>query len=493
MRNPSYEKEVQQLLAGLPAEGQPAFLHLLSCAECRDEALVRLLERTEGRRVVPAPCQGQSFEIEVLEWLHHGSPDAEELRGELLRLKPKRRTEVVREARFHRLDLLGLLVEASRELLPRAPEQAEEAALLAIDLGAWLPDGQDQRVLAMLLSRAWYLAGMARQILRRDADTAEMCFNEEAFYLTVPFESSDRPRFCQAQGVLRWQRGRLEEAAALLRRSAESFASQGLSDEEGVSLLLLGLLLTEQGDSERAAGPLLRGRVLISTERRLALAARAEAALALCQADLGQERRARRTLEESRCLRGRTQAQDARELSWIAWMEAKAAALLGDPEALALLDAVRRQVLADGLLPEAILVSLDLGLELIKAGETKGIRLLEAEARDGSRRPAGSAPRPPRVSPARQGRPPRGPQTARERTRLVSMADVPVQRRPPGSLGPVHTLLQRSARIRRPAPSRRGQRGSIMTEGETRRGLQCVCRDLGACLESLRNSNAASR
>lgn len=377
MRNPLHKDEMQRLVTSLPAAQEPFLLHVLTCPVCRDLAVVELFQERTGGAVgpYPTPCEVITFSRDLFERLGKRDQEIEALAVELLALDSESQLQSARQdTRFHRLELISLLLETSLTRAPREPEGAEGIALLAAGILNCLHGQEESRVLNMLASRAWCIAGGARRL--RGDPGAEDAFGNAGSFLASPFESSDRGRYCRALALLRWEKGRLEEAAALLRHGAESFVMLGLVEEEAVCLALLGLLFIEQGDPSRALGPLQRSRMVTDPARLPWLALRSGLALAFCLADLGQARRAGKVLEES--LQLRELVKNPRELLASSWMEARIGARLGTPEAREMLEALRRKLAAENLFPESVLASLDLALLLARLDQPAGIaRLIE--------------------------------------------------------------------------------------------------------------------
>lgn len=71
------------------------------------------------------------------------------------------------------------------------------------------------------MSPSWHeqearaLRGNALRI-RGELEKAAAAFSQAASYLAWPFESAVRAAYCRALSLLRWEQGRLDEAAALL-------------------------------------------------------------------------------------------------------------------------------------------------------------------------------------------------------------------------------------------------------------------------------------
>ena len=289
--------------------------------------------------------------------------EAESLFAELLALPPERRMKALKKPRFHKPAFVELLLEKSRETQLASPEQAEALALMAASLTVQLhkPE-EDGALIAVFMARAHCLVGNARRLLGSEAD-AEIAFGNTAYFLARSTVSCDRAFYCRALAVLRWEQGRIDEAAALLLRAAEIFEENGALAEEGTCLALAGLLYTEEGDPERALGPLRKARVDMPSGCRPWLSVRSRLALSLALADLGHLGRSRWMRQEAWKLypllvspEDQFQAQ---------WLEARICIRLGAwQEAFDLLDGVRARFFADRRLPEAGLATLDLALLL---------------------------------------------------------------------------------------------------------------------------------
>jgi tetratricopeptide (TPR) repeat protein len=173
--------------------------------------------------------------------------------------------------------------------------------------------------------------------------------------------------FCRVLGLLRWEQGRLDEAAALLRQSARAFSEQCLPEEEGASLILVGLLSLERNETEMAIRLLQTGRAACDPEARPWLTVRAGLSLAQALAEIGHGTRAAGVLNETRWHYAR--APEESEQLTIYWLEGKVCARLGRrDEAENLLAAVRLQFLAERRLAETLLSSLDLAVLLVEEG-----------------------------------------------------------------------------------------------------------------------------
>jgi hypothetical protein len=301
--------------------------------------------------------------------------EGESLFAELLAHPPEQRMKALHKARFRKPAFVELLLEKSREAQLVNPEQAEALALMAASVTVQLhKPNEDGALIAVFMARAHCLTGNARRLLGSEAD-AEIAFGNTAYFLARSSISCDRAFYCRALAVLRWEQGRVDEAAALLSHAAGIFEENGALGEEGTCLALAGLLYTEEGDAGRALGPLRKARLEMSAPCRPWLSVRSRLALALALADLGHLGRARWMRQEAWQLYSLPSA--AEEQFRAHWLEGRICIRLGAwQEAFDLLDGVRARFTADRLLPEATLATLDLALLLAQSKRTPEIGAL---------------------------------------------------------------------------------------------------------------------
>ncbi|HVT58232.1 MAG TPA: hypothetical protein VHR45_07515, partial [Thermoanaerobaculia bacterium] len=202
----------------------------------------------------------------------------------------------------------------------------------------------------------------------------------------VALDDELRAYLCLCLGKLRWQQRRTDEAAALLGRAAKIYGVYQDAPGEGACAALLGFLTLEAVEPERALGALRRALRLLELETKPDLFIRSTLALSFCHAVEGRPREAARLLAFARQARAERAAavppSVAQPLSPTGeevaadWWEARIAARLGDRQhGRALLDAVRRRLLAEGSLVEAALASLDLVMLRLAAGSAPAIDL----------------------------------------------------------------------------------------------------------------------
>jgi tetratricopeptide (TPR) repeat protein len=223
--------------------------------------------------------------------------------------------------------------------------------------------------------RALCLAGIARRLLG-DFQKAEAAFERAG---CLPVSPSGRGFFSRALGVLRWDQGRSEEAAALFHHAQRRYAEAQEVGEEAASLALLGMLHVDDGEPWRAARFLREASQGLDAKRRPWLAIQCCLGLAYCSACAGEVEKAREA---------RRKAWSSGDHLWeeeellSRWLEGRVAGRCGDAEeATDLLSSVRRSEIEKGRLPEATFVTVDLALSLTEIGRSAEISQLIEELR----------------------------------------------------------------------------------------------------------------
>jgi hypothetical protein len=294
------------------------------------------------------------------------------LAGELVALDDEERRLVLKEQRFHRADLVDELVDQAGSALPESPARGEELARLAQDLALHLPDpleaGEGQARAACRLAHARRLAG--------DHAGAAQLLSAVSLYQG---EGEVEGEVCRALALLRWEEGRLEEAAALLTRAAAVWALEESSHEEAACQVLWALLLIEEGRAKDVV-PLLREELPALVDTWLTLYGSLGFALGL--AEQGLEDRARAVRAEGAALVRRAPVG---AYLYALWLEGEIAASLSETAvAVSLFEDLRREALTAGLAVEASIATLALAsLDLEGgAGSAPGeARAAELEAR----------------------------------------------------------------------------------------------------------------
>lgn len=354
MRHILNKEEAGKLLVTSP-EDWPVVQHVLDCPECLDLTLAELVTKANKGELPPAPRRGSRPRGEA--WT---------LMKELLQAPYPQQSVATIDPRFHRADVVDLLLSQGEKALGGpTPAKAVNVARLAQWLAAATKPGEaDSRA---RLVRAYCLEANGCR-LTGAFSTAERALDDAALFL--PGGSKERGPYCQALALLRWEQGKVDEAAALLRHGAKAYGEAGRRTEEGISLAQLGFLYMELGEIEKAPGPLVRGMLWAGEAASAALRVKGGLSFALCLAALGKVDKARHLLEQTWLQYPHLLPVDKVEAQWL---EGRVAARLGAfAEAEKLLDSARRSLLTGHRPAEAALASLDLSalfLELDRAAE----------------------------------------------------------------------------------------------------------------------------
>ncbi|MFL6197828.1 MAG: hypothetical protein ACJ76J_01510 [Thermoanaerobaculia bacterium] len=354
LEHPFPEGGARELMAALPAEAARSLLHVLECPSCQDAALGDLADALETRPDDPPADPVLRQETEAL-------------LTELLAIPAKEREQaILQDRRFHRLDLLDLVLEEGEAKQGRGPGQSTNLAALAVWLGGVVEP--DARGLRPRLVRGFCLDATARRLAGK-LGAADDALDNASFFLTG--EPEDLGLYCRALGLLRWEQGRLHHAAALLRHGAQAWGEVRRRKEQGVCLILLGLVYLEAEQLAKAPGPLFRGLVSQRGQSPTRLSAQGSLSLALCLAMGGKEEEARKVRELAWQLHVMPKPSEQAEVTWL---DGRIAAYLGEPgTAERLLDTARVQLLAARRVVDAGLASLDLAA--VYAGAGQGARI----------------------------------------------------------------------------------------------------------------------
>ncbi|HVG07694.1 MAG TPA: hypothetical protein VNM67_08310, partial [Thermoanaerobaculia bacterium] len=293
--------------------------------------------------------------------------EAERLVAELLATPAKEREHLVlQDRRFHRLDLLDLILEMGEAAQARDLPKTTNLAALAVWVGSLVKP--DAKGLRPRLLRAFCLDATSRRLAGK-LPAADDALDNASWFLTG--EPEDLGVYCRTLALLRWEQGRLHDAAALLRHGAQAYGEIKSRKEQGVCLILLGLVYLEAGSLERAPGPLFRGLVSLKGEPASRLSAQGSLSLALCLAMGGKEEEARVTRERAWQFYVLPEPFEQAEVSWL---DGRVAACLGEAEdAVRRLDLARVQLLAARRVTDAALATLDLAAVYAETG--RGTRI----------------------------------------------------------------------------------------------------------------------
>jgi uncharacterized protein YbaR (Trm112 family) len=366
------------LLDSLSGTQEYALLHVLTCSTCRAAAEQQLAEDLDLTAEKMASVYADLWQrlTDNIPWMLDQAiqrrQDAGHLLAELLSHSPEDRAGALDDPRFQSLELLELALEESWKAQPRDLETSDSLACLAGPLTGHLRGQLGDTIASLYYTRVTLLRANVFRLAPPPVPTAgqsvltqaEDLLRSATHFLAWPFKSWDRAAYCRTLGLIRWEQGALDEAAALLHHAARGFADDGFASEEAASHALLGLLALDQHQPATAAAFLQRSLSSLVPAARPWLAVRAGLSLALALVDLGHAERARATYQEFS--RHYADVSDAAEHVRLLWLEAKLLLRLDRAaEAESLLAGVRRKLIAEPSFAEAVLCSLDHALVLL--------------------------------------------------------------------------------------------------------------------------------
>ncbi len=160
------------------------------------------------------------------------------------------------DLRFHRRDLLDLLLAQSRDAQLTSPDMAASLADLAIGIAVRIADDPDTSSSALV--RAHCLSANAYRLARLP-DLAESALSNILEFLNpIPgYEEAYRAHYCRTLALVRWDQGRLDEALGLLRQAEGLFHCANERTEQLACVFLTALLCDEMGDSDGALATML--------------------------------------------------------------------------------------------------------------------------------------------------------------------------------------------------------------------------------------------
>lgn len=236
------------------------------------------------------------------------------------------------------------------------------------------------RNMALLLRALWVIL-RSRRVQRRLAEAEETVHQATPFLGALPGVTEDRALLLGGVAQLRWSERRLDEAAALFSQAGRVCGEFGASQGQAAYRAQAGFVLVEIDDPRRARDELTLAHAHIDARLAPALAARIALILAWCCLATGRAEAAAERLSAARALY--QQASSAGEGLLRRWWEARIAAFDGrTAEADADLDAVRRDLLAAGSVPEAARCTLDLLTLRIEAERLESLSQLGPDLLD---------------------------------------------------------------------------------------------------------------
>lgn len=265
------------------------------------------------------------------------------------------RSHLLSQTRFRSESVAEILLERGEQ------EQLRDSCLAAslLDLAGSLIELLPARESRLGFKAAILLANALR--LSRTFDSAEAALLRALPHLE---QSHERASYARTLGLLRWDQGRLEEAAGLLTFAASLYSRSKLRRELTTSQLLLGLVHADSADHHSAI-PLL-DPPFFRSESRPWLCARARFTLAFClnSVDLipggGHGPAAVAVFSEGETFLQKI--EDPNEITWLQLLGARARARIGflQEDATRALERSRTTFYEQGRLTEYLLCSLDL-------------------------------------------------------------------------------------------------------------------------------------
>jgi tetratricopeptide (TPR) repeat protein len=228
-------------------ESVPSLRSVVGCivTDSLDPAIRDLLRAAEQEAPAPLAAAGELDPMEVsamslpmsrlarelqrrIAEHQREAQEAEELYAELMVIEAEQLVPIFEDPRFRRAALVEKLLEASRDALPDGPQRAEELAALASALAVYLSDADEA---AEGRVRAACRRADARR-LAGDRAGAERALGEATLHSG---DTGAQAELCRALGLLRWEEGRIDEAAALLERAAALWAEEEVTHEESAA------------------------------------------------------------------------------------------------------------------------------------------------------------------------------------------------------------------------------------------------------------------
>jgi hypothetical protein len=278
------------------------------------------------------------------------------------------------DERFCNRDLFEHLLEICHQSLPFEASQGFEVSVVALELGRLLSERSPDCATVETLCRALCLGSHARRLIGKP-ELAELLLMRAAYLAEDP---ASLGFFCRSYALLRWDQGRMEEAAALLEQGRRRYRELGDTREVSACDALLGLLFHETGELARAEIALRRARPGLDSRSHPWLASQVHLSLARCLGLAGRKAEARALREGAWSLYRCTPMEEA--TCTLLWLEAQVAEAVGDLEdAETLFRTVRRKFIARGCLPEATLTTVQLAVVLAFQGRGEETPALTAE------------------------------------------------------------------------------------------------------------------
>lgn len=260
----------------LPGDQGRLLRHIQDCPSCRRKLEEREpAGRGEGNVLAwrpPEPAVSRAVDGALaglrsrVQAVARERAEAPALLSELLGHRAERQEILVRNSRrFRSLALCGLLLQRSHEVSVDDPAQGEHLASLALRLADLLDGGwHGERVLADTRGRCWMLIGNARRIADDLPGAEEALLQAEDDLDRGTGDLTEKAQLLVYKAFLRQAQHRLDEAAALFRRTVSIFLSAGEPLQAAESIVELALVEQDRGEPERAIQILARANTLMA-------------------------------------------------------------------------------------------------------------------------------------------------------------------------------------------------------------------------------------
>ncbi|HKI06263.1 MAG TPA: tetratricopeptide repeat protein [Thermoanaerobaculia bacterium] len=273
---------IQELFSASGEDDQAVLDHVIRCGRCQRRARSLLHAKPDPLvdKVVwldlrlPQPAD-HTFAVErslarassLLAFYEEEKAEAVGLLPELLEHPAGRRCWILRNhRRFQTWGLFELLLERSRDQSFQDAAQAEEMALLALEIPDRLEDFDDER-LEDMRARALACVGNARRV-QSDLRGAEEAFSVAFSHLSRGTrDPMERAVLLDLKASLRRAQGRFTEAYRLLHRAVFLFRQLGERHLAGRSLVNMAIVLRYAGEPSRAIPLLHQALELIDPAR----------------------------------------------------------------------------------------------------------------------------------------------------------------------------------------------------------------------------------
>lgn len=364
--------------------------HVFTCPEC-EERLIALLPRPRRNRFEKEQPQHREVIRRVVEdtkpkaarsrsSLATERQEAPGLWEDLLSRAPEERRSLIwNDPRYQTWGLFELLAESSHEILPQEPRKAEAVARLALDTAEQLDAARyGAPAVETAKAKAWtHLANTFRVL--SDFRQAEQALQTAELHLSRSWlDPLDEAFLLESRAALRRAQSRFEEALALLDTAIAIYREVNEPHLQGRALMVKGVVFQRNNEPETAAACFRESLFLLDSVREPRLMVASQCNLILCLHEGGRSAEAAALVEDARRLV--VEVGKRSDLLRIDWVGGRVAAATDkEEEAERLFLEVRDAFIADDLVFDAALISLDLAALYARQGRTADVKRLAAE------------------------------------------------------------------------------------------------------------------